>query len=99
MRPPLSGAPKRTVFTPDRAVNEESAMAKSDIKQGGYVQLSDGCTCEVLALPDHQHMVRVRYIDAPFEPDKTGMERLILEDEITSWYPNNQLTHTQGGLA
>ena len=74
-------------------------MAKADIKVGVFVQLDDGSTCEVLAGPDAAHMVKVRYVDAPFEPKKQGQEALIVEDEITSWYPNRDLAHTQGAIA
>ena len=74
-------------------------MAKEDIKAGVYVQTSDGSTCEVIAPPNAQHMVKVKFIEAPFEPEKVGNEGEIVEDEITSWYPNKNVTHTEGRVA
>jgi len=74
-------------------------MAKSDIKVGVLVQLDDGSTGEVLDEPDEQHMLRVRYVDAPFEADKEGTEELIVEDRVTSWYPNRDVAHTRGAIA
>ena len=74
-------------------------MAKADIKVGVFVQLQDSSTCEVLEEPNAEQMVLVRYVEAPFEPGKVKTEALISVDEVTSWYPNRDLTHTQGTLA
>jgi hypothetical protein len=76
----------------------EVSMAKADIKPGVYVQLDDGSTGEVLAAANTDHLVRIRFVESPFDASKLGTEALVIEDLITGWYPNRDVSHTQGSV-
>ena len=74
-------------------------MKAEQLKTGNHVQLDTGATAEVLEVDVAAHMVRLRYLDSPFQPEQVGLEEVCSEDQITGFYQGGDLGHTSGQLA
>jgi len=53
-----------------------------DLQLGDRVRLADGTIAEVISETEDGRSIRVRHIESPNNPARTGSEELCSEDEI-----------------
>ena len=67
-------------------------MGVQSLQGGNKLQLADGSTVEVTAMPEPGGQVPVRVVDAPFGPDEPGTDKNVDADDIYGVYARDSLT-------